>query len=131
MLSERDEQIIAVFVKMLSHFHVTRDNKTVLPEEISGKVRMILLAGVIGSPKSGHRSLKVIATEIKADWVNINCAALPYLDAMFSLHDITDKYYQDSGKSIVLYFLANARSWRGPIAKRTKAELKGIANKMF
>jgi hypothetical protein len=30
----------------------------------------------------------------------------------------------DTGKSIVLYFLSNAGTWRGETAKRVKAELK-------
>jgi hypothetical protein len=30
----------------------------------------------------------------------------------------------DSARSVVLYFLSNASSWRGDVAKRVKAELK-------
>ena len=30
------------------------------------------------------------------------------------------------GRSIVLYFLANAQQWRGPDARRIKAELKSM-----
>jgi hypothetical protein len=29
----------------------------------------------------------------------------------------------DDAKTIVLYFLANAQTWRGEVAKRVKAEL--------
>jgi hypothetical protein len=43
------------------------------------------------------------------------------------LTNITDNYGQDSGKSMVLYFLANATTWRGEDAKRIKAELKKLA----
>ena len=52
---------------------------------------------------------------------------MPYLGAMFSLDKITDPYGADSGKSIVLYFLSNATTWRGETAKRVKAELKKLA----
>ncbi len=73
------------------------------------------------------RSLRVIASEVKADWQNVNYGAKPYLDAMSQLDSINDKYYQDSAKSIVLYFLSNASGWRGEVAKRVKAELKQLA----
>ena len=73
------------------------------------------------------RELNVIAREIKADWVKVNYAAKPYLDAMSTLGSINDDYYADSGKSVVLYFLANAQSWRGEKAKAIKAELKKMA----
>ena len=73
------------------------------------------------------RPLSVIAREIRADWAKVNYAAKPYLDAMAQLNSIDDNYYADSGKSVVLYFLANATSWRGEKAKAIKAELKKIA----
>lgn len=74
-----------------------------------------------------HRSLSVIARDIKTNWPKVNYAAQPYLDAMFSLDKITDKYYLDSAHSIVVYFLANAGTWKGDKAKAIKAELKLIA----
>ncbi len=70
------------------------------------------------------RSLRLIASEVKADWKNVNFGAVPYLNAMSRLDSISDTYGQDSAKSIVLYFLSNASGWRGEIAKKTKAELK-------
>ena len=73
-----------------------------------------------------HRPLSVIASEIRKDWAKVYFGAAPYLDAMQSLNKITDKYIYDSGKSIVLYFLANAGSWKGETAKRIKAELKAM-----
>ena len=72
------------------------------------------------------RSISMIATEISKDWKNVNFAAKPYLEAMFSLDAITDKYIMDSGKSIVAYFLSNASTWKGETAKRIKKELKGM-----
>jgi hypothetical protein len=46
---------------------------------------------------------------------------------MASMGDIRDNYGYDSGKSVVLYFLGNAGTWRGDVAKRVKAELKAMA----
>ena len=72
------------------------------------------------------RPLCEIASEIRKDWAKVNLAAKPYLDAMRSLTYITDDYYFDSGKTIVLYFLSNAGTWKGENAKRIKAELKAM-----
>jgi hypothetical protein len=75
-----------------------------------------------------HRPLYAIASEIRKDWGSkINFGAKPYLDAMSSLDKVTDNYVMDSGKSIIIYFLSNATTWRGETAKRIKAELKTMA----
>jgi hypothetical protein len=74
-----------------------------------------------------HRSLSEIAREIKRTWPKPYFGAVPYIDAMRRLDRITDMYMLDSAKSIVLYFLANAGTWRGDDARRIKAELKLIA----
>ena len=73
------------------------------------------------------RPLHVIASEIRQDWKKVYFGAVPYLDAMRSLDKITDNYYDDTAKSIVLYFLSNASTWRGEKAKAIKAELKKMA----
>ena len=70
------------------------------------------------------RTLSAIASEIRNDWKNVNYGAKPYLDAMSSLESVNDKYGWDSGKSVVLYFLSNAGSWKGDKAKIIKIELK-------
>ena len=70
------------------------------------------------------RPLYMIASDIRDNWKPVNYAAKPYLDAMFELNKITDNYINDSGKSVVLYFLSNASSWKGEHARRIKAELK-------
>jgi hypothetical protein len=72
------------------------------------------------------RTLSQIASEVRKDWQNVNFAAKPYLDAMAQLSTINDNFYFDSGKSVVLYFLSNASSWRGEKAKEIKAELKAM-----
>lgn len=71
------------------------------------------------------RPLYVIAADIRKDWgAKVNFAAKPYLDAMATLSSVDDNYGWDSGKTIVLYFLSNASSWRGETAKTIKKELK-------
>jgi hypothetical protein len=72
------------------------------------------------------RPLYEIAADIRQYWPNIYFGAVPYRDAMADLNTIEDKYFADSAKSIVLYFLANAQTWRGEHARRIKAELKGM-----
>jgi hypothetical protein len=72
------------------------------------------------------RPIYVIAADIKADWTKVYFGAEPYLDALFSLDKITDNYYADRGSDIVRYFLSNASSWRGAVARSVKAELKAL-----
>lgn len=72
------------------------------------------------------RPLYTIANEIRADWARPYFGAMPYLDAMGALDSIEDKFFEDSAKSVVLYFLANAQTWRGDTARRVKAELKAM-----
>ena len=73
------------------------------------------------------RSLSDIAKDIRSHWPNMYFGAVPYCDAMRELNSINDKYFADSAKSVVLYFLANANTWRGEDARRIKAELKKMA----
>lgn len=72
------------------------------------------------------RRLAAIAATIQRDWKNVNYAAKPYLATMARLGSMGDAYGLDSARSIVLYFLANASSWRGPVAKQTRSELKAM-----
>ena len=75
---------------------------------------------------SDTRSLSTIAADIRATWPKVHFAAAPYLEAMASLNLITDNYYQDTAREIVARFLCNAQYWRGPDAKRIKAELRAM-----
>lgn len=72
------------------------------------------------------RPLSVIAAEIRRDWKNVYFGAVPYLSAMGALNDINDNYMQDSARTVVIYFLGNAKTWRGETAKRVKAELNAM-----
>ena len=75
-------------------------------------------------PEGYVRPLYEIAREISRNWSPVYYAAAPYLSAMLSLRTINDDYGFDNGRSVVAYFLANASSWRGDVARRIKAELK-------
>ena len=72
------------------------------------------------------RAISTIAYEIAKDWKQVNFAAKPYLQAMFSLNTVQDQYGMDDARNIVVYFLSNAASWKGETAKRIKAELKAM-----
>lgn len=71
-----------------------------------------------------QRPLFRIAADIAKAWPKMSVHARPYYEAMRSLDKITDNFYADSAKSVVLYFLSNAATWKGEDAKRIKAELK-------
>jgi CRISPR/Cas system CSM-associated protein Csm2 small subunit len=77
------------------------------------------------------RPLYQIAAEIKKTWKNVYFGAVPYLNAMSQLDKISDPYGVEDGKTQVVYFLANAQTWRDKKgednAKRIKAELKKLA----
>lgn len=73
--------------------------------------------------------LRQLANIAWTDWrerskSGIYFGAEPYLAAMMALDSIDDAYGADSGESVVAYFLANATTWRGPVARAVKAELK-------
>lgn len=72
------------------------------------------------------RPLYEIAKDIRTNWPKPYFGAVPYLDAMGSLDNVTDYYGLDSADSIVRYFLSNASTWRGEDARRVKAELNGM-----
>ncbi len=63
-----------------------------------------------------------IVREIRKDWKPVHYTAIPYLDAMGNL-DEKGNFGLDTGKSVILYFLCNASTWKGPIARAMKKEL--------
>lgn len=65
----------------------------------------------------------VIRRDLRAQGKKVPFGAQPYLDAMSSLGSITDKYFEDSGSSIVAYLLSNLTSYKGATAREVKAEL--------
>jgi hypothetical protein len=68
-------------------------------------------------------SISEIAEVVHKDWKNIPEYAKAYSVPMLSLVSINENYYEDTGKSVVAYFLANASGWRGETAKAIKKEL--------
>ena len=72
------------------------------------------------------RTIREIAREIRKYWESPYFGAVPYLQAMHSLEGIDDAYGADSARSVVAYFLANAKTWRGEDARRIKAELNAM-----
>lgn len=70
------------------------------------------------------RPILEIAAEIDADWTNVYFGAVPYLRAMRQLITVDDKYGDDPADEVIIYFLSNAKTWRGETARRVKAELK-------
>lgn len=71
-------------------------------------------------------NLSEIAKIIREDWANVHYTAKPYLSAMETLDSINDYFFEDSARSIVCYFLANARSWQGDTAKAVKEKLNEL-----
>lgn len=75
------------------------------------------------TPNEVFRPLCVIASEIRSDWKKLYFGAVPYLEAMETLNGMDDKFICDDADEIVMYFLANAQTWRGEVARRVKKEL--------
>lgn len=76
------------------------------------------------------RYIKDIARDIHTEWSKtksgVHAYAVPYLHAMMALYTTSDSYGAYSAKSIVLYFLSNASTFRGDRAKELKQELKSL-----
>jgi len=70
-----------------------------------------------------NATIRQIAATIRGAWLNPYFGAKPYIEAMQSLDNITEDYYQDPGSEIVAYFLANATRWHGETARLIKKEL--------
>jgi hypothetical protein len=72
--------------------------------------------------------LSSIANIIWVDWRKakggIYFGAEPYITAMMALENVNDMYGCDPGDMIVAYFLSNANTWRGSVARAVKAELR-------
>lgn len=73
-----------------------------------------------------QREIWQIAQEIREDWKNVYFGAEPYLEAMGSIRTVNEMYRYDTASSVVLYFLSNAQTWRGEVARRVKKELKSM-----
>ena len=76
------------------------------------------------------RTFRQIAKDIKSSWLNVYFGAVPYLEALLTLDTTNphEPYGFDTAGDIAQYFLANAQTFRGTIAKQLKAELKNLIN---
>ena len=72
------------------------------------------------------RPIYSIARDIKRTWAKPYFGAKPYLEAMSQLNSIDDQYIYDDARSVIMYFLANASTFRGNDAKVLKTELKNL-----
>lgn len=72
------------------------------------------------------RPVYKIAEDILNSWDSPNYAARPYLAAMLTINNEQEKYGHETAKSIILYFLSNATTFKGLKAKELKAELKQL-----
>jgi hypothetical protein len=72
------------------------------------------------------RPVYKIAEEILNDWQAPYFGARPYLAAMLTINNELENYGQDTAKTVILYFLSNASTYRGSKAKELKSELKTL-----
>lgn len=77
------------------------------------------------------RPLHTIAQEIAKDWQRTYFGAVPYVKALGELSSINDEYGCDTASSVVAYFLSNAATWRGEVARRVKKELKTMLDEFY
>lgn len=77
-----------------------------------------------------NRNLSEIAKDILQHWKNPYMGAKPYIQAMLRIHSAEPdaSYGYETAEDIVIYFLANATTFRGEDARRIKAELKAQYN---
>ena len=83
------------------------------------------------SNQQAPRPLHIIAQEIISTWPKPYFGAVPYIEAMRGLVTMDSSYGHDSADDIVMYFLSNAKYWRGEDAKRIKAELNSMLPKRY
>jgi hypothetical protein len=76
--------------------------------------------------RHGPRPLSEIALEIQREWRQLNYAAVTPVAAMQHLRHIDDRYAGHPARAVVRDFLGCSVSWRGPAARRIKAELVGL-----
>ncbi len=72
------------------------------------------------------RPLPEITREIRKDWRPMYRPAEAHFEAFEYADNVNQMYGCDSVKSEILYFLGNAGTWKGEVARRVKAELKAL-----
>jgi hypothetical protein len=76
--------------------------------------------------REGARPLGEIALEIQKEWRHLTYAAVTPVAAMHHLRHIDDRYGAHPARAVVRDFLGCSASWKGPTARRIKAELAGL-----
>ena len=70
--------------------------------------------------------LSQISDLIYRNWNNMPLNAYRYVEAMFQLDNINESFNNETGVEIISYFLANAKSWQGDVAKDVKQYLNNL-----
>lgn len=80
-----------------------------------------------------HRPIYEIAADIRADYADagksVHYSAKPYVDAMMYLDTVNDSYFEDSARTVLTYAVSNLSSWRGPVARAVKQEIRDILSR--
>ena len=82
------------------------------------------------APAPLTRTLAEVARYIRADYAAkgrpVYFAAEPYVNALGSLRtsDLSGRYFSDNVAHLVITLLSNLGTWRGPVAKQIKTELR-------
>lgn len=61
---------------------------------------------------------------VRHDWRKPYFGAVPYIAALSRCRSLDTVFIAEPARDLVPYFLANAGTWRGPVARAVKAELK-------
>ena len=79
------------------------------------------------------RTFQQIAKDIKSTWLNVYFGAVPYLEAMLTLDtsDPNAMYLYDTAGDIVRYFLANAQTFRGADAIKSRTKIYAVMEEML
>ena len=80
----------------------------------------------LGDDSVIFRPIHTIAAEILDDWKNPSVYAKPYIEVMLRLDSIRDTYIAEDARSVLLYFLNNAKGWRGSKARAIKDEIRAM-----
>ena len=73
------------------------------------------------------KKISAYASEIEALWPGWRKSpASAYLNAMDHIESQDSEYLYETGRGVVLGFLANASGFRGEAARRIKGELKAM-----
>jgi hypothetical protein len=68
----------------------------------------------------------IIESDFQEQKKRVPVPLAPYLDAMYSLETVSDKYGMDSGRSIIAYALSNMSTYKGVTAKAVKVKLREL-----